>query len=154
MYNVDVIGIESLHLLTSLPHNMDMESPTVSSIKLVFSQSSIHRGSGHGFIETGQARISLASCSTSCVNSICTISFSGTLPENEWIFVSMDRDFLVGNYNLPVEGTTKILFRTAARTCDVTTIQSGLGNTGLCSCTSVDHSCLCTCGDVSINRGL
>lgn len=151
-YYALLLTIEIPHLLKSSPQDMDMEVPTLSTISFTFSGSAMRWGGGKGYVETDLVRIDFSESNVSCVASTCTITLDSTLPTNQLVFVRLDSDFVVNGYNLSLDHSVSILFKTIQTGCDVRMISEGFGNSEICSCANDNNSCTCDCGDTSINR--
>ena len=146
------LTVEIPNLLSSSPQDMDMTVPTLSTISLTFSQPGMQWGGGKGYVETDLMRIDLSESNVSCSASTCTITLDNTLPTNQLAFVRLDPDFVVNSYHLSLDNPVTILFKTVPSGCDIHMISEGFGNSEICSCSSDNNSCTCSCGDTSINR--
>ena len=147
------LQLNSPRIISSTPKDMDSNVSVLSSI-VIHVSSSMHRGNGNGSLQSQDGMIiNELFMKTNCIGAMCTISFNNPLQSNSFYQLELDADFFINEYNLPVQDSFRLLFKTNSQSCGVQSIQDGFDNSHLCSCFSDHNACLCDCGAVQINRG-
>ena len=145
--------VVSPQVVSTLPVDMDMNTPPTSSITIHFS-TSMHRGLGEGSLRSDDNSVLFdSSMITQCFENTCIIQLSSALRPNTFYSLELSPSFFVNEYNLPLDRSIHIVFKTGSRSCGVKMIQDGLGSSHMCSCFSEHDGCSCECGDVQVNRG-